>query len=194
MNIKVLIINHIRQLNSNISRTAYYSNRAYSAYRGQGRILNILKENPELSRTELGEMLSMSRQNIAELLNKLENNGYITRSVSSQDRRKVVISLTEAGMQEAENSAIDKTPIPDFLNCLSGEELNQFNEYLERMLKFQSKNTAAGRENSYDSDSRSGKDSCIGCPGPENCTHDYLKYGHDRPNPDYCKWADRFPF
>jgi DNA-binding MarR family transcriptional regulator len=54
---------------------------------GQGRVMAILKMQPEIGQKELGYLLDMSKQSLAELLGKLEKSGYITRTQSEQDHR-----------------------------------------------------------------------------------------------------------
>lgn len=49
-------------------------------HRGQGRIMSILKMEPEISQKELSYLLDMSKQGLAELLTKLEAAEYITCS------------------------------------------------------------------------------------------------------------------
>ena len=51
-------------------------------HRGQGRVLSILKLKPEITQKELTYLLDMSKQALGELLKKLENCGYITRTPS----------------------------------------------------------------------------------------------------------------
>lgn len=106
-----------------------------SPHRGQGRVLAILKMKPEISQKELTYLLNMSKQSLAELLNKLEKNGYIKRETSEEDRRSFNVKLTEAGAAIA--GEMDDTP-PDLkilFDCLNEEELAKFNEYLKRIIE-----------------------------------------------------------
>lgn len=66
-------------------------------HRGQGRVLSILKLKPEITQKELTYLLDMSKQALGELLNKLENCGYITRTPSQEDGRVMIVTLTEKG-------------------------------------------------------------------------------------------------
>ena len=64
---------------------------------------------------------------------KLEKKGFITRTPSPNDRRVIIVHLTEkgAGAEESENSQ----PGPDdIFGCLSEEEQSTFKEYLDRMI------------------------------------------------------------
>lgn len=86
----------------------------FGPHRGQGRVLALLKMNPEISQKDLTFVLGMRPQSVGELLQKLEDKEFITREASEEDRRIMIIRLTELGKEEAEK--ISETP--DF-----GEEL-----------------------------------------------------------------------
>ena len=64
-------------------------------YSGQGRVLKVLKIKPEIPQKELSEILGMRPQSIGELLSKLEKKGYITRTPSPNDKRVIIVHLTE---------------------------------------------------------------------------------------------------
>ncbi|MDR3288346.1 MAG: MarR family transcriptional regulator [Peptococcaceae bacterium] len=103
-----------------------------SPHKGQGRILSILKMQPEISQKDLSYLLDMSRQAMSELLNKLEKAGYIERTPSPSDKRSLNITLTAAG----------KTAVPETLetnsdqlfDCLDEREQADFGAYLERII------------------------------------------------------------
>lgn len=77
-------------------------NQGYGPHRGQGRVLTLLKMNPEISQKDLTFVLGMRPQSVGELLQKLEDKDLITRDASEQDRRVMIIRLTDLGMEEAE--------------------------------------------------------------------------------------------
>ena len=170
------IIEQLRQLQAVMHRRAFHNFKDHSAYRGQGKILSVLKEQPEMGRKELEERLNISRQGLTELLNKLEKNGMILRVPSEIDRRAMVIRLTEQGRAAAEETGERIHPLTGLLDCLSQEEQGLFSGCLERILETQ----------------RAGTKDCAHCRGPEYCSHDYLKYGHSKPNKDYCKYIHLF--
>ena len=170
------IVEQLRQLQVVMQRTAFQNFKDHSAYRGQGKILSILKERTEIGRKELEELLGISRQGLTELLGKLEKSGLIVRVQSDCDRRSVLIRLTEQGHAAAKESQETIHPLAGLLDCLNEEEKVVFSEYLCRILETQK--------------DRSGH--CSRCCGPEYCSHDYLKYGHSKPNKEYCKYIHLF--
>lgn len=168
------IIEQLRQLQIVMHRTAFQNFKDHSAYRGQGRILSILKDRTEIGRKELEDQLGISRQGLTELLGKLEKSGLIVRQPSEHDRRTLSIRLTEQGRAAAEKSGERIHPLTGLLDCLNQEEQELFSNCLERIL-------SARKE-----------EHCTHCRGPEYCSHDYLKYGHSRPNKAYCKYIHLF--
>lgn len=98
--------------------------------RGQGRILAMLKIQPEIKIKDLSYLLGIRQQSLSELLNKLEKGGYIERKISNEDKRVVIINLTEKG----KNVESPETSYHEFFDCLTLEELKQFEEYLDRII------------------------------------------------------------
>lgn len=170
------IIEQLRQLQVVMQQTAFQNFKDHSTYRGQGRILSILKDQTEIGRKELEDQLGISRQGLTELLGKMEKSGLILRQPSENDRRAMSIHLTDQGRVAAEETGARIHPLTGLLDCLNPEEQEQFSNCLERILN-----------------ARKGKEAhCVGCRGPEYCNHDYLKYGHSKPNKEYCKYIHLF--
>ena len=99
-------------------------------YRGQGRILKLLRLTPEISQRDLLELLDMRPQSLGELLGKLERDGYITRAPLEEDRRVMMIRLTEKGACPQEEAPEEA----GLLDCLTGEEQGILEGYLDRMI------------------------------------------------------------
>ena len=82
--------------------------------RGQGRVLAMLRIQPEISSKDLAYLLGIRQQSLNELLNKLEKKGYVTRVPSETDRRVMLVRLTEQGKQaQDQNSETDDAGIFD---------------------------------------------------------------------------------
>lgn len=101
--------------------------------RGQGRVLALLKLKPEISQKELTYLLDMSKQGLAELLNKLEKNEFITRETSEEDRRSVNIKLTEKGAAVAGEMGDMPPELEKLFDVLNDEELANLSDYLKRI-------------------------------------------------------------
>jgi DNA-binding MarR family transcriptional regulator len=100
--------------------------------KGQGRVLAILKMQPEISQKELLYLLDMRPQSLGELLSKLEKNGYITRTLSETDRRVQNIKLTKVGSEISESTE-QEFNFDSLFECLSTEEQENMSSYLSRI-------------------------------------------------------------
>ena len=103
-------------------------------YRGQGRVLKLLKIKPEMTQKELSELLDMRPQSLGDLLKKLEQNGYITRTPSENDKRAMIIQLTEKGTKE-EIGDEKHFGGDSIFGCLSEEEQSILSEYFKRIIE-----------------------------------------------------------
>ena len=108
---------------------------APNPYRGQGRVLAVLKLKPEVSQKELAYLLDMSKQSLAELLAKLEKQGYIAREPSEDDKRSITVRLLEEGRKAAETMDGSASETHQILDCLNDVELVQFSDYLRRVIR-----------------------------------------------------------
>ena len=102
-------------------------------YSGQGRLLKLLKMKPEIAQRDLAQILGMRSQSIGELLSKLEKKGYITRTPSPEDKRVIIVRLTEEGANAGELEA-GQEATPDLFSCLSEEEQSQLSGFLGRII------------------------------------------------------------
>ncbi|MBL1230130.1 MarR family transcriptional regulator [Enterococcus sp. BWB1-3] len=102
-------------------------------HRGQGRILSILKLQPEISQKEMTYLLDMRPQSLGELLTKLEKAEFITRKPSETDRRVMIITLTEAGADEAEK--MNNVEEKNIFDLLSQEEREQFEAIIAKLAR-----------------------------------------------------------
>ncbi len=116
------------------SKDKYHNNNSLNRYRGQGRILAILKLKPEITQKELNYLLGMSRQSLSELLTKMENANYITRTASPDDGRSMIIKITDVGLAQSELIQQEDDAPVDLFNCYSEEEKEQLIAYLEKLV------------------------------------------------------------
>lgn len=134
--IKDTITEQLQQLQMLMHRTMFSNfRRTRNPHRGQGRVLAILKLKPVISQKELTYLLNMSKQSVAELVTKLEKNGYITREPSEDDKRVMTIRLTEEGSKAVEGTDENESSTSKALDCLTEDELSTFSEYLGRIIE-----------------------------------------------------------
>ena len=135
--IKRLVTEQFYQLQMFIHRASFHKDKRgmHSPHRGQGRVLSILKIKPEISQKDLGSLLNISKQALTELISKLERQGYITRKPSEEDKRIMIIKITEEGMKAITDGDGKIPQTFKALDCLNDEELAAFSSYLDRIIK-----------------------------------------------------------
>lgn len=101
--------------------------------RGQGRVLAALKMQSEISTKDLAYLLGIRTQSLNELLGKLEKNGFITRTQSEEDKRIILVKLTEKGKQEKQQD-LQGAEFDDLFDCLNEDEQKSFGDYLDRII------------------------------------------------------------
>lgn len=100
---------------------------------GRFMILTQMMLNPEkgLHPSTLADRLGVSRATITGLLDKLEQDGLIKRAQSAQDKRSVVIHITQAGRNKLEQiMPIRLKQVACIMSSFSDAELTQFNQFL----------------------------------------------------------------
>jgi DNA-binding MarR family transcriptional regulator len=98
--------------------------------RGQGRVLAALKMQPEIRTKDLAYVLGIRTQSLNELLGKLEEGGFITREPATEDKRVVLVKLTEKGRNEEQKDAT----LPGLFDCLNEEEQEKLAAYFDRII------------------------------------------------------------
>lgn len=100
----------------------------------QGRILFSLWQEDNITIQQLAKKTALSKSTLTRMLDKLEESGYIKRIFPSDDRRKVLIQLTEENrkMKAAyEDVSMDMTKL--FYKDFSDDEIAEFENYLKRI-------------------------------------------------------------
>lgn len=106
---------------------------ARTAYSGQGRVLKLLRIKPEISQREMAEILGIRPQSLGETLNRLEAAGYIERRTREDDRRSLIVCLTEAGAEAARDERGQSSGDDGLFDCLSAAERSQLAALLAKV-------------------------------------------------------------
>lgn len=98
-------------------------------------LLTLWEKSPQ-TLNSIGQQLDLSSNTLTPLLKRLEQAGWVTRHKSDQDKRQLVVSLTEKGTQEqaAVLEAISKC-VSSELDLESYQQAKQTLEQLEVHLK-----------------------------------------------------------
>ncbi len=103
---------------------------------GQGRVLFALWERDEVPINDIAKRTLLRKSTLSELLDNLEESGYIDRVQSKEDRRKVLIRTTEK-TNKLQKAYIDLSVAMTklFYDNFTSEEIDQFESYLKRVLE-----------------------------------------------------------
>ena len=68
----------------------------------QLRVLRVLRRHEEMTQRQLLDHMAIQQSTLSELLKKMEDQDLIQRTCCPQDRRQVILRLTEAGREQLE--------------------------------------------------------------------------------------------
>lgn len=102
---------------------------------GQTRILRLLSEHGELTQRQLQDILNIKSGSLSEIVRKMENDGLILREKHPEDRRNIVIQITEKGkLTCSQNLQRLKEQETILFSALSQQEQEQLFGLLSRLL------------------------------------------------------------
>jgi len=102
----------------------------------------MIKRAGEMSPSSIAYKLSLTRATVTQQINELEQDGYILKVEDKEDKRKILLLLTEKG--ENEFIFIDKTITQiekDISDIYTKEEQKQFDELLSKGISYYEKVT-----------------------------------------------------
>ena len=100
-------------------------------------MLNLDDEKTALSVTEISNLLQITPAGVTHLINPLEEAGYIERLPDPNDRRVVLIGLTDRGTETAEALIADiQRQLIGLINHLGEEDSQTFFRLLSRAIEF----------------------------------------------------------
>lgn len=108
-------------------------------------VLSLLEQNPGVDQRSLGELLQLDRSTIADVVLRLENRGYICRDRDEGDRRRKILTLTEAGRAELEGLWAHAENVNEALvSGLGPEDRVELNRLLGLLLSSRTAERAVG--------------------------------------------------
>lgn len=104
------------------------------------KIISILYQHDHLTPTEIGKMLDIEKGSLTALIDQLEEMGLVVRCDDPNDRRKLLVSLSTAGMNEM-NKIMDHytQQLNVFLHNVNSEEMKKFVASLRYAVAFMKK-------------------------------------------------------
>lgn len=109
-------------------------------YRGQGLLLSFISKHEGLTHSEIAEKLNVSPAATTKVTKRLEKSGYLERRSDEHDERISRVFLREEGrgMIEQISTSFQRLDQKTFAG-FSDNELDQFRDYLNRILENLSK-------------------------------------------------------
>ena len=99
-------------------------------------MLVIISEYPDgVRQKELAEKAGINASSTSEVVSRLEDDGYLIRTIDESDRRATVLKLTEMGAVRAEEIRSEREEFLDeFFSKLSEEEKQTLSDLLDKLL------------------------------------------------------------
>ena len=120
------------RLNRRLHQCGHYLHH-YTAGPRQTMVISLLQQHGSMNQKDIQQMLGIQCGSVSELISKLERKGFLERHQDEQDKRKVLISLTQTGKDfEAKPQ---EEALAERYGVLSDEEKEQLSELLEKLLK-----------------------------------------------------------
>lgn len=102
----------------------------------QGRIMFVLWHNDEIPIIELAKKTSLKKSTLTSMLDRLEEQGYIVRVPSKEDRRKILIKRTEKDKAFQQlYMKVSEEMIRIYYQGFNRKEIDQYEGYLSRIFQ-----------------------------------------------------------
>ncbi len=130
------LISKIHQLSQRIFARILKDHRLEEFNPAQGRVMFVLWQKDTIPIHELVEKTQYSKSTLTSMLDNLEKAGFIKRVPSKEDRREILITLTEKNrLLEDKYIDVSREMGKLFYNKFNDEEIDDFENYLERILE-----------------------------------------------------------
>lgn len=107
------------------------------ASKNQLKIINNLYYLEGLTPTEIGQMLDLEKGSLTTILDQLEEMGFIVRVVDPNDRRKLLVSLSQAGREQMDKTMSQYTEsLVELFKDVEDEEKATFIRSLRHVVDF----------------------------------------------------------
>jgi DNA-binding MarR family transcriptional regulator len=109
-------------------------------------VLHVVRARPGVDQIGLGQLLGIDRSTVTLVVGLLEQNGYLRREVSADDRRRKVLQITDAGRDALERATeLTRASRHRILSPLTAEEAQIFMVLLGKIVNGFGEAAAAGK-------------------------------------------------
>lgn len=129
-----LLISKINFLSGRLFTRLLKSKKVKEINNAQGKILFVLNKKGQIAINDLGNELSLGKSTLTSMLDRLEEGGYINKEISTEDKRKILISLNKKSDDiVSEYEEVVKTMGNIYYKGFTNEEIVKFESYLKRV-------------------------------------------------------------
>ena len=129
------LISQIKQISGRIFEKILSEKNIEEFNGAQGRILYVLWQEDSIAIKELSNKTGLALTALTSMLDRMEKMDLIKRTFDKTDRRKILIILTEKAISLKDvYYEVSEKMSEIFYNKFSKEEINQFEDYLDRIL------------------------------------------------------------
>lgn len=129
------LISQIKQISGRIFEKILSEKNIEEFNGAQGRILYVLWQEYSIAIKELSNKTGLALTTLTSMLDRMEKMDLIKRTFDKTDRRKILIILTEKAISLKDvYYEVSEKMSEIFYNKFSKEEINQFEDYLDRIL------------------------------------------------------------
>jgi len=99
-----------------------------------GLVLGILRDHGQMSPSEIGDRLTVTRATVTGVVDSLERRGFVRRSANPADRRSLIVEITPLGLTVVQQvRTIIHRHEKAWLGALSDTEIRAYIESLQRI-------------------------------------------------------------
>lgn len=118
-----------------LRQCAHYLRHHTYAKGSQERILLIINHHHDMTQRQLMNEVKIRSSSLSEVLKKIEDNEYIVRFPSKEDKRNMIINITPKGEKEVENIKIQHAKMEkNLFSMLEDEEKETLSKLLNKLL------------------------------------------------------------
>lgn len=129
------LISQIKQISGRIFEKILSEKNIEEFNGAQGRILYVLWQEDSIAIKELSNKTGLALTTLTSMLDRMEKMDLIKRTLDKTDRRKILIILTEKSISlKVVYYEVSEKMSEIFYNKFNKEEINQFENYLDRIL------------------------------------------------------------
>lgn len=130
------LISQIKQLQGRVFEKMLREHDVDAFNGAQGRILYVLWEYEKLTISEIGRLTSLAKTTLTSMLDRMEVSGFVERTPDTQNRRQIIISITEKAKEYREvYDRVSNQMNTLFYQGFSESEVTEFEDKLKRIIK-----------------------------------------------------------